>query len=125
VRVRRIEKSEILLELVRSAEIDEDISQEDLIQPFKPKSGVYQRLQELCVLTPYLSENQAKDEFLSALNSVEGYQESARVKGLISSANTACEISSSISAERTNSNNISDFSIRRTRTSTVPSASDG
>ncbi len=88
VRVRRIEKSEILLELVRSAEIDEDISQEDLIQPFKPKSGVYQRLQELCVLTPYLSENQAKDEFLSALNSVERYQESARVKGLISSANT-------------------------------------
>jgi DNA primase len=84
VRVRRIEKSEILLELVRSAEIDEDISQEDLIQPFKPKSGVYLRLQVLCVLPPYLSENQAKDEFLSALNSVERYQESARVKGLIS-----------------------------------------
>jgi DNA primase len=42
VRVRRIEISEILLEFVRSAEIDEDISQEDLIQPFKPKSVVYQ-----------------------------------------------------------------------------------
>jgi len=88
VRVRNIEKSEVLLELVRSAEIEEDISQEDLIQPFKSKSGVYQRLQELCVLTPYLSENQAKDEFLSALNAAERYQESARVKDLISNANT-------------------------------------
>ncbi|WXT99588.1 MAG: DNA primase [Catillopecten margaritatus gill symbiont] len=88
VRVRNIEKSEVLLELVRSAEIDEDITQEALIKPFKPKSGIYKRLQELCILTPHLSENQARDEFQSALNSAERYQESARVKNSISNADT-------------------------------------
>lgn len=88
VRVRNIEKSEVLLDLVRSAEIDEDISQEDLIKPFKPKSGVYQRLQELCILTPHLSENQARDEFQSALDAAERQQKSAKVKNSISSAQT-------------------------------------
>ncbi|BAS67434.1 DNA primase [Bathymodiolus septemdierum thioautotrophic gill symbiont] len=88
VRVRNIDKSEVLLELIHSAEIDEDITQEDLIKPFKPKSGVYKRLQELCTLTPHLSENQARDEFQSALNAAEKFQESTKVKNLISSANT-------------------------------------
>ncbi len=88
VRVRNIEKSEVLLELVRSAEIDEDITQEDLIKPFKSKQGVYKRLQELCVLTPHLSENQARDEFQSALNTAEKSQASAKVKSSISNANT-------------------------------------
>jgi DNA primase len=87
-RVHHIDKSEVLLELVRSAEIDENISQQDLIEPFKSKLGVYQRLQELCVLTPYLSEDQAKDEFLSALTAAERHQQSARVKCLISNADT-------------------------------------
>jgi DNA primase len=88
IRVRQLEKSEVLLELVHSAGMDEDISQDDLIQPFKPKAGVYQRLKTLCTLTPYLSENQAKDEFLSALNAAEKQQENAKVKNSISNANT-------------------------------------
>lgn len=88
VRVRNIEKSEVLLELVHSADIDEDITQEDLIKPFKTKPGVYQRLQELCILTPHLSENQARDEFQSALNSAERRQKSAKVKSSISNADT-------------------------------------
>jgi len=88
LRISKIEKSAVLLDLVRSAEIDEDISQAELIQPFKSKPGVYNRLQELCTLTPHLSENQAKDEFQSALNSAEKSQASAKVKSSISSADT-------------------------------------
>jgi DNA primase len=88
VRVRRIKKSDVLLELVRSAQIDEDISQDDLIKPFQSKSGIYDRLNELCTLVPYLSETQARDEFLSALTAAEKRQESAKIKGEISSADT-------------------------------------
>jgi DNA primase len=88
VRVRRIKKSDVLLELVRSAQIDEDISQDDLIKPFQSKSGIYNRLKELCTLVPYLSETQARDEFLSALTAAEKRQESAKIKGEISSADT-------------------------------------
>ena len=88
VRVRRIKKSDVLLELVRSAQMDEDISQDDLIKPFQSKSGIYDRLKELCTLVPYLSETQARDEFLSALTAAEKRQESAKIKGEISSADT-------------------------------------
>ena len=88
VRIRNIEKSEVLLELVRSAEIDEDITQEELLKPFKPKQGVYQRLKELCTLTPYLSENEAHDEFQSALNSIEKIQEKSQVQSSIPKADT-------------------------------------
>ena len=56
VRVRNIKRSEVLLELVRSAQMDEDISQDDLIKPFQSKSGIYDRLKELCKLVPHLSE---------------------------------------------------------------------
>jgi DNA primase len=88
VRVRNIKRSEVLLELVRSAQMDEDISQENLIKPFQNKSGIYDRLKELCTLVPHLSETQAKDEFLSALTAAERRQESAKIKGEISSADT-------------------------------------
>ena len=88
VRVRRIKKSDVLLELVRSAQMDEDISHDDLIKPFQSKSGIYDRLKELCTLVPYLSETQARDEFLSALTAAEKRQESAKIKGEISSADT-------------------------------------
>ena len=88
VRVRSIKRSEVLLELVRSAQIEEDISQEDLIKPFQSKSGIYNRLKELCVLVPYLSETQAREEFLSALTAAEKRQESAKIKSEISSADT-------------------------------------
>jgi DNA primase len=88
VRVRNIKRSEVLLELVRSAQMDEGISQEDLIKPFQSKAGIYERLKELCTLVPHLSETQAKDEFLSALTAAERRQESAKIKGEISSADT-------------------------------------
>jgi len=88
VRVRNIKRSEVLLELVRSAQMDEGISQEDLIKPFQSKAGIYERLKELCALVPHLSETQAKDEFLSALTAAERRQESAKIKGEISSADT-------------------------------------
>jgi DNA primase len=42
----------------------------------------------LCTLVPYLSETQARDEFLSALTAAEKRQESAKIKGEISSADT-------------------------------------
>nr|MCS5586704.1 toprim domain-containing protein [Gammaproteobacteria bacterium] len=88
VRVRSIKRSEVLLELVRSAQMDEDISQDDLIKPFQNKPGIYNRLKELCVLVPHLSETQAKEEFLSALTAAEKRQESAKIKGEIAAADT-------------------------------------
>jgi len=88
IRVRSIEKSEVLLELVRSAQIDEDISQGDLIKPFESKSGIYNRLKELRKLVPHLSEKQAREEFLSALTAAEKRQESAKIKNEIYSADT-------------------------------------
>jgi len=88
VRVRNIKRSEVLLELVRSAQMDENISQENLIKPFQNKSGIYDRLKELCRLVPHLSETQAKDEFLSALTAAEKRQESAKIKAEIFSADT-------------------------------------
>ncbi len=88
-RVKKIEKSEVLLKLVHSAQIDEEVSQVDLIKPFKGKTRVYQRLQKLCILEPYLSEKQARDEFLSALSSAEKRQENTQIKASIADAKTA------------------------------------
>jgi hypothetical protein len=88
VRVRKIEKSQVLLELIHLAEMNEDISQEDLIKPFENKTPIYNRLKELCTLVPYLSETQARDEFLSALTAAEKCQESTKIKGEISSSDT-------------------------------------
>jgi DNA primase len=67
-------KFEALLDLVHSAEMVEGVSQEELLKPFKRKIGFYNRLQQLCILEPYLSENEAKNEFLDALLKVEGQQ---------------------------------------------------
>ena len=91
VRVRKIEKSQVLLELIHSAQIDGEISQEDLIKPFESKTIIYNRLQQLCTLEPHLSEKQARDEFLSALTAAEKRQENAQIKASIASANTTEE----------------------------------
>jgi len=85
VRVREIEKSQVLLELIHLAEMDEDISQDDLIKPFQSKSGIYNRLKELCTLVPYLSETQARNEFLSALTAAEQHQKNAQIKAALAS----------------------------------------
>ena len=87
-RVRQIPNSEVLLELVRSAQIDEELSQQDLIKPFRKRIVVYQRLQQLCLLEPYLDEKQAKQEFLSALISVEKRFSSEQLQNQILSAST-------------------------------------
>ena len=54
VRVRMLKKNdkkfEALLDLVHSAEMVEGISQEELLKPFKSKTGVYNRLQQLSLI---------------------------------------------------------------------------
>ncbi len=91
VRVRRIKQSEVLLELIHSAQIDENISQEDLIKPFKNKVNIYSRLKVLCSLEPHLSESQASDEFLECINNIERQQKNALIKDKISNAKTVDE----------------------------------
>ncbi|MDC9726356.1 MAG: DNA primase [Candidatus Thioglobus sp.] len=88
LRVRSIANSQVLLELVRSAQIDENIEQLDLINPFENKLGVFNRLKQLCVLEPHLSELQAKEEFLSILNSIERQQNGEQIKADIHHAHT-------------------------------------
>ena len=88
VRVRTIENSQVLLELVRSAQMDEDISQSELIKPFQDKQGVFNRLQQLCTLEPRLSELQARDEFLAILTAIENQQKSEQIKSSIHHAHT-------------------------------------
>jgi DNA primase len=88
VRLRKINHSEVLLELIHSAQIDEDISQESLIEPFKGKANIYNRLNQLSSLEPHLSETQARDEFLECLNKIEVQQKSSQIKDSIKRANT-------------------------------------
>ena len=88
VRVRTIDNTEVLLELIRSAQIDENISQLELIKPFQNKQGIFRRLNELCALEPFLSETQAREEFLSILNSIERQQKGRQIKASIHHAHT-------------------------------------
>ena len=88
VRVRAIENSQVLLELVRSAQMDENISQSELIEPFQDKQGIFKRLNQLCVLEPHLSEIQAREEFLSILTTVENQQKAEHIKASIHHAHT-------------------------------------
>jgi DNA primase len=82
-RVRQLNKTdkkfEVLLELVHSSQMgeDEDISQEELIKPFKNKIKTYNRLTQLCTLEVPLSEKEAREEFLDALLKVEDLQKKA------------------------------------------------
>jgi DNA primase len=94
VRVRGLKKIdkkfEILLELVQSAQMIEehDITQEELIKPFKNKNTIYNRLNQLCIMEPYLSETQAKEEFLGALYTCEKQQKNTQNKAFINNAST-------------------------------------
>ena len=76
---------------MHSAQIDEDISQQDLIKPFSVKPTVYSRLQQLCTLQLRLSETQAREEFISALNAAEKHQENAKITASITSASSTEE----------------------------------
>ncbi len=88
VRVRSIENSQVLLELIRSAQMDDDISQIDLIKPFQNKQGIFNRLNQLCALEPFLSEPQARNEFLSILNTIEKQRSGEQIKASIHHAHT-------------------------------------
>ncbi len=88
VRVRVIENSQVLLELVRSAQMDGNISQSELIEPFQDKQGIFNRLNQLCILEPHLSEIQAREEFLSILTTIENQQKAEHIKASIHHAHT-------------------------------------
>jgi DNA primase len=79
------------MELIHSAQIDSEITKDLLVQPFENKIKIYKRLKELSVMEPFLSENEAKDEFLSALTAAEKQQERKRTSKDISSAKTNAE----------------------------------
>ena len=87
-RVRKLPKSEVLLELIRYAQVESDLSKEALLEPYKSKERVYLRLQELSILKPFLSEFEAKEEFGYSLTAAEKYYERKSTKASILSAKT-------------------------------------
>ena len=87
-RVRKLPKSEVLLELIRHAQVESDLSKEALLEPYKSKERVYMRLQELSFLKPFLSEFEAKEEFGYSLTAAEKYYERKSTKASILSAKT-------------------------------------
>ena len=87
-RAKHLPESKILMELIHSAQIDSEIPKENLIKPFESKTKIYQRLKELSEMKPFLSENEAKDELLSALTAAEKQQEKRKTSKDISSART-------------------------------------
>jgi len=94
VRIRDLKKMDkkfaVLLELTRSSQMieQENNFQEELLKPFKNKTTTYNRLGQLCIMEPYLSEMQAKDEFLAALDVSEQQQKNTQNKASIATANT-------------------------------------
>ena len=91
LRVRNLPNSKVLLGLVREAQIDEEILQQALIKPFEAKPKIYSRLQQLCVMEPSLSENEARDEFLSALTLSEKQHQRNLTSASISTASTSAD----------------------------------
>ena len=87
-RVRNLPKSEVLVELIRYAQVESDLSKDGLLAPFKSKERVYSRLQELSVMEPFLSEYEAKEEFGYTLTAAEKYYERKSTKASILSAKT-------------------------------------
>lgn len=87
-RARNLPKSEVLVELIRHAQVESDLSKEALLLPYKAKERVYLRLQELSTMEPFLSEFEAKEEFGYALTAAEKYYERKSTKASILSAKT-------------------------------------
>ena len=87
-RVRNLPKSEVLVKLIRHAQVESDLSKEALLLPYKAKERVYLRLQELSSMEPFLSEFEAKEEFGYALTAAEKYYERKSTKASILSAKT-------------------------------------
>jgi len=75
-KVRKINNSGVLIEIIRSSLLVENLTKDELIKPFKNQEKVFQRLQYLSQdLNPYLNEEQAKNEFISALNKCKEIQD--------------------------------------------------
>jgi DNA primase len=87
-RARNLPKSEVLVELIRYAQVESDLSKEGLLTPYKSKERIYSRLQELSVMEPFLSEYEAKEEFGYTLTAAEKYYERKSTKASILSART-------------------------------------
>ena len=87
-RVREIKQSQVLLDIIHSAQLDDQAEAKTLIEAFRSKTAIYKRLEQLCDLSPALSESQAKDELLSALNRMEKQQQQQHIKASIADAHT-------------------------------------
>ena len=90
-RAKKLPKSDVLMELIHSAQIEPDITKEALIKPYENKNMVFSRLKKLSVMEPFLSENEAKIEFISALTAAENQQQRKSTKAAILSAKTHAE----------------------------------
>ena len=85
---RKLPKSDVLVELIRHAQVESDLSKEALLLPYKSKERVYNRLKELSVMEPFLSEYEAKEEFGYTLTAAEKFYERKSTKASILSAKT-------------------------------------
>ena len=90
-RAKKLPKSDVLMELIHSAHIEPDITKEALIKPYENKNMIFSRLNKLSVMEPFLSENEAKIEFVSALTAAENHQQRKSTKASILSAKTSAE----------------------------------
>ena len=90
-RARKLPKSDVLVELIRHAQVESDLSKEALLLPYKSKERVYNRLKELSVMEPFLSEYEAKEEFGYTLTAAEKFYERKSTKASILSAKTQDE----------------------------------
>jgi len=73
-RAKKLPDSEVLMELIHSAQIESDITKEALIKPYENKKKIFSRLKILSEMDARLSENQAKEEFMHALTKAEDQQ---------------------------------------------------
>ena len=87
-RARKLPKSDVLVELIRHSQVESDLSKEALLLPYKSKERVYNRLKELSVMEPFLSEYEAKEEFGYTLTAAEKFYERKSTKASILSAKT-------------------------------------
>ena len=74
-KVRGIQNSAVLTDIIRSALLVENLTKDELIRPFKNQEQIFQRLQYLSKdLNPYLNEEQARNELLAAIDKCEKIQ---------------------------------------------------
>jgi len=74
-KVRRIQNSTVLTDIIRSVLLVENLTKDELIRPFKNQEQIFQRLQYLSKdLNPYLNEEQARNELLSAIDKCANIQ---------------------------------------------------